>query len=237
MSEFMKAVVVPVLLGHQPTPGLMNVDNPLGRESLLYVVLDGSVKSEWWQFGPRILVRQLQGRQGPGVALREGLLRALEDGADIIGQYDVGQSVSTALHLLGVAEDVMGQGHRSLLVLGQRDFATNPRPRWRNHLSRAATALVNQLLPAERRQGDATCGMRVWDRQALEAIPWHKVRSRGYAFNAELLYWALMKVDPLMVYAMRVVDKPANRSALRPRDIVRAGWDYMKLLRRETKIC
>ena len=156
-------------------------------------------------------------------------MKAYADGADLVLQFDLGQSLSSALHVLDTARDLWEPGSK-LLVLCQRKDLRFARSRTRAAISRLGTRLLNRLLPPEKRVQDATCGMRCWSRGMIAALPWEKVTARGYFFNAQALYYALTEVEP-KIYKLGFTDALGNRSHLGTRQLLEAGWDYVRLWR------
>jgi dolichol-phosphate mannosyltransferase len=132
----------------------------------------------------RVLCRE--GERGLGTAYLAGFRLALRRGADAVVTMDCDfshdpRAIPQLLAALRTAE----------LVIGSRYVPGGRIENWpvrRKVLSATANRFVQTLfgLPAH----DCTSGFRIYRREVLEAVPWHRVRCSGYAFLAETLYWA-----------------------------------------------
>jgi glycosyltransferase involved in cell wall biosynthesis len=138
---------------------------------------------------------------GKGAALRTGLLEARKRGFDVVVSVDAdGQHpASEALEVL------RGSGDRRALVLGVRDLERDGAPA-SNRFGNGVSNLFLSLF-AGRRLRDTQCGLRrypVIETLALAA------RSRGYAFEAEIVLRALAAGLPVVEVPVRVVYPPAG---------------------------
>ncbi len=126
-------------------------------------------------------------KAGLGKAYIQGFRLALNEGADVIGMMDADLSHSperlpALLAALEEADVAIG----SRYVAGgsvDEDWSF-----WRKALSWFGNAYARTILglPIQ----DATGGFRLWQRSALEAIPFEESRSNGYVFIVELAYLA-----------------------------------------------
>jgi dolichol-phosphate mannosyltransferase len=126
------------------------------------------------------------GERGLGTAYLAGFREALAGGADALLTMDCDFSHDPAAvpRLIAALPDAE-------LVIGSRYVGGGRIEGWPAHrrlISKAANAFVHVLfgLPA----ADCTSGFRLYRRSVVEGIPWERVRSTGYSFLVESLYWA-----------------------------------------------
>ena len=124
------------------------------------------------------------GPRGLGRAYIEGFSRALSTPADLICQMDadLSHSPSDLRRLVGAA------GNHDL-VIGSRYLGRGPQAALtpgRRLLSRGANAYVRGVLRLVPR--DCTSGFRCWRREALAGMALHRIISRGYSFQVEMLH-------------------------------------------------
>jgi len=204
----------------------------------VYEVIDGLFGSGWCREqcpGPNewesINRCYRAGRRGVGSAYREGILRAYEDGADLVLQFDYGQSISSALHVLSVAESLwQEEGWRDFLVFCQRTDVRFGRSWGRAMLHRIGSFLWSGLLPTSNIP-DSSCGLRCWSRGLIETMPWKKIGAQGYFWNSEALFYALK--GGAETYCLDFWDNPDQRSSLGIRQVLEALVDFLKLWRRQ----
>lgn len=134
----------------------------------------------------RVHVIHRQGSRGLGAACLAGFRRAIESGAEAVLTMDCDFSHDPrAIPLL------IEQASAADLVIGSRYVPGGRVENWplrRRILSSSANSFVRMLfrMPAH----DCTSGFRLYRRHILENIPWSVVRSSGYSFVVETLYWA-----------------------------------------------
>jgi dolichol-phosphate mannosyltransferase len=135
---------------------------------------------------PNVHVIHRKGERGLGTAYLAGFRHGINAGAEAILTMDCDFShdpkvIPLLLEKLPSADLVIG----SRYVPGGR---IENWPRRRKILSASANSFVRTLfhIPAH----DCTSGFRLYRRHLLENIPWQRVRSTGYAFLVETLYWS-----------------------------------------------
>jgi dolichol-phosphate mannosyltransferase len=138
-------------------------------------------------------------REGLGPAYLAGFARALAGGAGYVFEMDADLSHDPAdlARLLSAVRD----GHADL-ALGSRYVAGGDVADWgavRRLVSRAGSWYARRTLGVEVR--DLTGGFKCFRADVLRAIDLPSVRSRGYAFQVELTYRALVR-------GLRVVEIP-----------------------------
>jgi glycosyltransferase involved in cell wall biosynthesis len=137
----------------------------------------------------RIRVLHRVGQRGLGTAYLAGFREALAHGAGAVLTMDCDFShdpaaVPALLQALPGAELVIGSRY-------VREGRIEGWPAHRRLISKSANAFVHALfgLPA----ADCTSGFRLYRRSVVEGIPWERVRSTGYSFLVETLYWVALQ--------------------------------------------
>ena len=135
---------------------------------------------------PRLRVVHRAGERGLGTAYLAGFRQAIEQGADTLLTMDCDFShdpatVPRLVERLASADLVIGSRY-------VRGGAIEGWPAHRRLISKLANSFVHALfrLPAS----DCTSGFRLYRRRVVEEIPWERVRSTGYSFLVETLFWA-----------------------------------------------
>ena len=175
---------------------------------------------------PRIRVLHRVGRGGLGTAYLAGFREALAQGAQALLTMDCDfshdpASVPRLLEALPGAE----------LVIGSRYVRAGRIEGWPAHrrlISSSANAFVHGLfgLPA----ADCTSGFRLYRRGVVEAIPWERVRSTGYSFLVETLYW-VARQDGVRIVEVPICfkDREYGKSKLGWREAVYGARNLLRL--------
>ena len=134
-------------------------------------------------------------KQGLGPAYVAGFARALGQGASHVVEMDADGSHDPAdvARLLAAGAD-LALGSRYVPGGGIENWAL-----WRRAVSRAGCRYARAVLGVP--VADLTGGLKCFTADALHAIDYASVRSRGYAFQVELTYRALQR-------GLRVVELP-----------------------------
>ena len=137
---------------------------------------------------PRVSVLHRPGKQGLGVAYREGFRWVLEHPeVRAVVQMDADFSHDPA-DLPRLLAPLMGNAD---LVLGTRYMpggATVGWPWYRKLISRGGTLFARTVLLLPYR--DLTGGFKAWRREVLEAIRLRETSGSGYGFQIETTWWA-----------------------------------------------
>jgi dolichol-phosphate mannosyltransferase len=136
------------------------------------------------RFPGRIDVLHRQGPRGLGLAYVDGLRRALETGADAIGQMDADLS-----HDPAYLPDLMAALQDHDLAIGSRYLRGVSVVNWPLHrvfLSAFANRYIRFITGLQAH--DCTSGFRLWRRDALARLPLDRPRANGYAFLTEMLF-------------------------------------------------
>jgi dolichol-phosphate mannosyltransferase len=174
----------------------------------------------------RLRVIHRRDERGLGTAYRRGFEAALEQGADHVLTMDCDFS-----HDPGAVPDLVAAAPERGLVIGSRYVPGGSIIGWSLHrrlLSRCANAFAHSLfrLPAS----DCTSGFRLYHRGVISEMPWASIRSTGYSFLVETLFWALRGEG------VRVVETPIcfrdrqhGRSKLGWREAVLGARNLLRL--------
>jgi dolichol-phosphate mannosyltransferase len=163
--------------------------------------------------------------RGLGTAYLAGFRYAIEAGAGAVLTMDSDfshdpKTIPALIQALHCADVVIG----SRYVPGSRIVNWSAYRRglsaWANRFARRLFALPTH---------DCTSGFRLYRKEVLQAIPWHRVRSTGYSFLVETLYWATRQ-DPTRVKEVPIcfVDRTEGQSKMGWRE---AFWGIVHLLR------
>jgi len=135
----------------------------------------------------RVKVMHRAGKLGLGTAYIQGFQRAIEDGAEAIGQMDADFSHPPE-KVLELAETIQSCD----MALGSRYVPGGKLdeqwPFWRKALSGFGNFYARTILGMSLR--DVTGGFRLWRRETLLGMPLERVRSNGYVFQVEMAYVA-----------------------------------------------
>ena len=139
------------------------------------------------QYGGRLTVLHRPGKMGLGTAYIEGFKKAMQDGANAIGQMDADFShppakVLELVNAIGQYDVVVGSRY---VTGGQLDERW---PMWRKMLSGFGNIYARTILGIPLR--DVTGGFKLWKRSTLEGMPLDSIRSNGYIFQVEMSYVA-----------------------------------------------
>ena len=139
------------------------------------------------EYGGRVKVLHRTGKLGLGTAYIQGFQRAIEDGAEAIGQMDADFSHPPE-KVLELAEALQSCD----MALGSRYVPGGKLdeqwPFWRKALSGFGNFYARTILGMSLR--DVTGGFRLWRRETLLGMPLERVRSNGYVFQVEMAYVA-----------------------------------------------
>ena len=95
-------------------------------------------------------------------------------------------------------------------------------PPWRRALSRGGCAYAREVLRVPVR--DLTSGMKAWRAPALAATRFADVHGRGYAFQVELTYRALLAGVPVTEVPITFTERRAGASKLSGAIALEAAW-------------
>lgn len=166
------------------------------------------------------------GERGLGTAYLAGFRRALAAGADAVLTMDCDFS-----HDPATVPALVAALDSADVVVGSRYVAGGRIENWGSHrklLSAAANRFARVLLHMPAR--DCTSGFRLYRRGVLEAVPWGRVRSTGYAFLVETLYLA-SRQEGVRVREVPIcfVDRRRGRGKMGPREVFAGVVNLIRL--------
>lgn len=184
------AVIIPTYNERETLPHLVRqlMEVPLVR---VLVVDDGSpdgtgevAENLSSTFAGRVEVMHRPRPAGLGSAYIAGMRRAFDYQTDLIAQMDADLS-----HDVRYLPDLIAACAAADLVIGSRYVPGGGVSNWsldRRLLSRFANSYVRAITGL--RVHDATAGYRCWRREALTRLPLANLKSRGYAFQVEMVW-------------------------------------------------
>jgi dolichol-phosphate mannosyltransferase len=164
-------------------------------------------------------------KDGLGPAYVAGFRWALENGADRILQMDADFSHDPAdvPRLLTASEDAG-------LALGSRYVEGGGTENWgagRQAISRFGSLYARTILGV--RVHDLTGGFKCWRREALEALPLDRIRTRGYAFQIETTYRARRAGFEVVEVPIVFAERRSGGSKMTRGIVVEAMWKVPEL--------
>ncbi len=174
---------------------LMEVFARAGIDGRMLVIDDaspdgtGAIADRLASAEPRVRVLHRAGKGGIGPAYRDGFRVALAEGADLVMEMDCDFSHDPAdvPRLVAAAADAD-------LVLGSRYVPGGGVAEWglvRRAISRGGCLYAKLVLGVG--VHDLTGGFKCFRREVLEALPLDEVGARGYGFQIEMTYRALLQ--------------------------------------------
>lgn len=169
----------------------------------------------------KVHVVRRQGKLGLGTAYRLGFAAALDHGADVVVEMDADFSHSP--HYLPAMVSMLGGCD---LVVGSR-WAPGGRidqrwERWRYLLSKYANFYARAVTGL--RVCDTTAGFKVFRAEALRRIPFHRIRSDGYAFQIEVAMESQRQGLRVAEFPIYFEERVRGRSKMSSRIILEAAW-------------
>jgi dolichol-phosphate mannosyltransferase len=182
----------------------------------------------------RVALLSLPRHAGLGAAYLAAFARALDDGAELVGQMDCDFS-----HQPRHLPALVAAAASADLVIGSRYVAggrLDPQwPWWRVALSAFANRIyIRCILGMPVR--DATSGFRIWRREALLALdPARHVRGEGYVFLVELAYLAWRAGLRIREVPIEFLEREAGTSKMNLRIQLEAAWRVLDVRRRHRR--
>ncbi len=200
--------VIPTYNEAENLPKLASALFDLGLSDLSLLVVDdnspdgtGQIAEDLAvQWNGRVQVMHRPGKMGLGSAYIQGFTRALNLGAEAIGQMDADFS-----HPTEKVADLTRSSETADLSLGSRYVPGGKLDdRWpasRKWLSGFGNVYARTILGMQIR--DVTGGFRLWRAEALRRMPLERVKSNGYIFQVEMAYIASLlgfRVTEIPIY-------------------------------------
>jgi dolichol-phosphate mannosyltransferase len=186
----------------------------------------GEMAEQMARESARIQVVRRVRERGLGTAYRAGFQHALGSGADAVITMDCDFS-----HDPRAIPTLLEASRTAHVVIGSRYVAGGRIEKWTLHrrlLSASANRFARALFDIPAR--DCTSGFRLYQREVLEAIPWNRVRSTGYAFLVETLYWASrQKSARIREVPIRFVDRERGQGKMGARETFYGVTNLLRL--------
>ena len=185
----------------------------------------GAIADELKAKDPRVHVIHRTER-GLGTAYLAGFKEAMARGGEALLTMDCDFS-----HDPAVIPDLVKALGSADVVIGSRYVPGGRVEGWPVHrkvLSRVANNFVHALfdIPAK----DCTSGFRLYRKEVVQAIEWENVRSTGYSFLVESLYWASrQKGARLVEVPITFRDRTRGASKLGWREAVHGARNLIQL--------
>jgi len=175
----------------------------------------------------RLQVLHRKGKLGLGSAYIQGFQRAIDQGAELVGQMDADLShpVEKIVDLVKTL-DVVDIAIGSRYVPGGK--LDEKWPFWRKALSNFGNFYARTILSMPLR--DVTGGFRLWRKETLSAMPLQRVKSNGYVFQVEMGYIAYLLGFKFKEIPIYFADRRWGESKMSFRIQVEAAFRTWKLL-------
>ncbi len=154
-------------------------------------------------------------KAGIGSAYINGFQKAIRMGADFIFEMDADGS-----HQPETLPAFLNSARNADLVVGSRRIPGGSVRGWntrRNLQSKAASLFAQRLLNLHTL--DVTSGFRCWRSSVFKKIPLNQIRSNGYSFQLEILWWCERLGFSVKEIPIHFVDRRHGKSKLSPKEI------------------
>ncbi len=140
------------------------------------------------EYNGRVHCLHRAGKMGLGTAYKEGFQKAIDEGADYVGQMDA--DFSHPVDKIPEMASKLDEG--ADLVIGSR-YVKGGRldekwPFYRKWLSSFGNFYAKTILGLPNK--DVTGGFKIWKKETLQAMPLDRVKAKGYLFQVEMNYIA-----------------------------------------------
>lgn len=178
------------------------------------------------QYNDRIHCLHRAGKLGLGSAYREGFKKAIEEGADYIGQMDADFS-----HPIDKIPLMVRELEHADLVIGSRYVKGGSLdenwPFYRKWLSGFGNAYARVILGLPNR--DVTGGFKLWKKETLQAMPMDTIKSNGYVFQVEMNYVASKMGFKIVEIPIYFQERTMGKSKMNMRISMEAAWRTIAL--------
>ena len=173
------------------------------------------------QYNDRIHCLHRAGKLGLGSAYREGFKKAIEEGADYIGQMDADFS-----HPIDKIPLMVRELEHADLVIGSRYVKGGSLdenwPFYRKWLSGFGNAYARVILGLPNR--DVTGGFKLWKKETIQAMPMDTIKSNGYVFQVEMNYVASKMGFKIVEIPIYFQERTMGKSKMNMRISMEAAW-------------
>jgi dolichol-phosphate mannosyltransferase len=186
----------------------------------------GQVVKDFSQTTPaNIKLIERSGERGLGQAYRAGLTYGMEQGYDIMVTMDADMS-HNPVHLPAMLTALKNND----VVIGSRYIIDGGTINWRIRrilLSWLANRFARFLLGLK--GGDLTSGYRAYRRTILEKIDLHQVKSNGYSYLVEMLFWAQRNKARTGEVPIIFFDRTLGKSKISRKEIYKGVLTLLRL--------
>ncbi len=201
-------------------PGLavlvVDDNSPDGTQDLVERYMDGR---------PHIHLLRRAGKQGLGVAYKAGFQWALDRGFKYIIQMDADFS-----HPPSALKALLSTLKNTPVAVGSRYIPGGSVSGWgsvRKIISRGGNLYARAVLQI--RTHDVTGGFNGWRREVLEGIDYLSVSSKGYVFQVELKYRAMLKNYAIAEVPIHFANRTLGKSKMSGGIFWEAAMHILKL--------
>lgn len=155
-------------------------------------------------------------KMGIGSAYIAGFYFALKKGADLIFEMDADFSHDPA----EIPNFIKEINNGFDIVIGSRRVIGGNVEGWnfiRNLMSKSAVWFARKVLGLK--TFDATSGFRCYRREVLEHIDLEKIKSNGYAFQEEMIYWCERLNFKIKEIPIVFIERTAGKSKMTIKEI------------------
>ena len=178
------------------------------------------------QYNDRVHCLHRAGKLGLGSAYREGFKKAIEEGADYIGQMDADFS-----HPIDKIPLMVKELEHADLVIGSRYVKGGSLdenwPFYRKWLSGFGNAYARVILSLPNR--DVTGGFKLWKKETLQAMPMDTIKSNGYVFQVEMNYVASKMGFKIVEIPIYFQERTMGKSKMNMKISMEAAWRTIAL--------
>lgn len=187
----------------------------------------GAVKKLQGKYASKLFLLERASKQGLGSAYRQGFAYCLNKGAEVVGEMDADFSHQPQ-DLIGLIREIESGAE---VVIGSRRVMGGlivGWGGWRKFMSWGANNFARILLNLKTK--DVTAGYRLYTKMALEKIPWINIKTNGYAWQEEMIYWCEKKKLIIKEVPVVFVDRKEGKSKLNYKDILDYFITVIRLL-------
>lgn len=169
-------------------------------------------------------------KQGIGSAYITGFKKAISEDADLVFEMDADLS-----HDPNMISNFIEESKNADAVTGSRRVEGGDVKGWnarRNIQSKVASGFARALLRLKTK--DVTTGYRCYRSEVLKKIPLDKIKSNGYAFQLEILWWCEKLGFKIKEIPISFIDREHGKSKLSWIEIIKFFTTLARLLFKKT---
>ena len=185
------------------------------------------------EYNDRIHCLHRAGKMGLGSAYKDGFRKAIEEGADYVGQMDADFS-----HPINKIPEMAEKLKDADLVIGSRyvkgGSLDDNWPFYRKWLSGFGNSYARFILGMKTR--DVTGGFKLWKKETLQAMPMDTIKANGYIFQVEMNYVAYKMGFKIVEVPIHFQDREAGTSKMSLGISFEAAWRTWTLRSRHSDV-